>query len=290
MIFKELIIVQNSLLIFNGLIIVQTAFIDLEGTLHCTNSIWWSWRDSSLYKHHLFVQWRVPSRSSNVVCTMKSPFKINKCCLYNEESLQGHQMMSVQWRVPSKSTNAVCTMKSPFKVIKCLFVECIQRLKRLKSIRLSGVSALNDDTFTKVNIIQSNLICWHLKGLFIVQNSLLIFNELVILQTAYDDLEGTLHCTDSICWFWRDSSLYRHHQMLFVQWRDWVPSRSTNAVCTMNSIWWFLRNSSLYKTHCWSSMDSSLYKQHLLILVCTMMSPFKIIKCSLYNDESLQDQ
>lgn len=40
-----------------------------------------------------------------------------------------------------------------------LFVECIQRLKRLKSIRLSGVPALNDDTFVKVNIIQPNLIC-----------------------------------------------------------------------------------------------------------------------------------
>lgn len=31
-----------------------------------------------------------------------------------------------------------------------LFVECVQRLKLLKHIRLSGVTALNDETFSQV--------------------------------------------------------------------------------------------------------------------------------------------
>jgi hypothetical protein len=54
---------------------VQTAFDDLEGTL-------------------IIVQ--TAFDDPNAVCTMKSPFKINTCCLYNEESLQDKQMLFVQ--------------------------------------------------------------------------------------------------------------------------------------------------------------------------------------------------
>jgi hypothetical protein len=57
-------------MILKGLIIVQTAFDDLEGTHHC--------------------------EASNAVCTMMSPFKIIKCCLHNDESLQDHQMLFAQ--------------------------------------------------------------------------------------------------------------------------------------------------------------------------------------------------
>ena len=99
--------VKPHLLTLEGTLYCTKLIVDLQWTCHFTNSIWWPWRDSSLYRQHLMT----------------------------------------------------------------------------------------------------------LKRLLIVQSSLLIFNGFFIVQTAFDDLEGILHCTDSICWFWRDSSLYRHHLM-----------------------------------------------------------------------------
>jgi hypothetical protein len=188
---------------------------------NCADSIWWSWRDSSLYKQHLFILKGLFIVQTTFVdlegTTMMSPFKINKCCLYNEKSLQDKQMLFVQWRVPSRSTNVVCTMKSPSKINKC-------------------------------------------------------------------DLEGTHHCANSIWWSWRDSSLCKQHLMIlkgpFIvqqhlmilkgliivqiagQWR--VPSRSSNAICTMMSPFKIIK--SLSNNIWWSWRDSSLYKQHLMIL------------------------
>jgi hypothetical protein len=47
-----------------------------------------------LYKEHLMIL--------KGLIIMMSPFKINKCCLHNDESLQDQQMLFVQWRVPSR--------------------------------------------------------------------------------------------------------------------------------------------------------------------------------------------
>jgi hypothetical protein len=159
-----------------------------------------------------FVQWVVPSRSSNDVCTMKSPFKINKCCLYNEESLQDHQMLFVQWRdwVPSRSTNTVCTMKrlSPFKIIKC----CLYN--------------------ERVPSRSTNAVC--------------------TMKSPFKVIKWCLYNEESL----------QNQQMLSVQWR--IPSRSSNAVCTMKNP---------------LKINNEL---------CTMSSLFKVIKCCLYNEESLQ--
>ncbi|XP_052099958.1 F-box/LRR-repeat protein fbxl-1-like isoform X1 [Mytilus californianus] len=46
-----------------------------------------------------------------------------------------------------------------------LFIECVQRLKRLKHIRLSGVTALNDETFSQIlQHIGKGLICLDISG------------------------------------------------------------------------------------------------------------------------------
>ena len=142
------------------------------------------------------VQWRVPSRSTNAVCTMKSPFKIIKCCLYNEEteSLQDQQMLFVQWRdwVPSRSSNVVCTMKESLQDQQMLFVQW------------------------RVPSRSSNDVCT-MKSPFKI-NKCCLYNE--------ESLQG--HQMLFVQWriHWRST-------MSFVQWV--VSSRSSNVVCTMKS-------------------------------------------------------
>jgi hypothetical protein len=202
---------KQHLFILEGLFIVQTTFVDLEGTLHCTNNICLSWRDSSLYKQHLLILKGliIVQTAFDDLGTMMSPFKIIKCSLYNNEFLQDHQMLFAQWWVPSRSSNAVCTM---MRTLHC-----------------------------------TNNMCWSWKDSSLYKQHLMILKELIIVQTAFVDLEGTHHCADSIWWSWRDSSLCRQNLMI-------------------------LKGLFVVQTT-FDDLEGT--------------SPFKIIKCCLYNEESL---
>ena len=229
-----------------GLFIVQTTFDDLEETthctklivdlqwiLHCTNSIWWPWRDSSLYRQHLLI--------------LKGLFIVQT----SFDDLEG----------TLHCTNSICWSWRDSFIVQTTFDD------------LEGTQSLHC----------TNSICWSWRDSVssLYKQHLMILKGLFIVQTAFVDLEGTLHCTDIIwwprrdyslykthCWFSMDSSLYKQHLLtlkgLFIVQTAFDDLEGTHH--STNSIWWFLRNSSLYKTHCWSSMDSSLYKQHLLIL------------------------
>ena len=62
--------------------------------------------------------------------------------------LGSHPHNEYFWTLPTSLTNlSLCGVLLNDET---LFVECLQRLKRLKRVRLSGVTALNDSTFSQV--------------------------------------------------------------------------------------------------------------------------------------------
>lgn len=98
-----------------------------------------------------------------IVLVLCHVFQLSQNCQYLQHldlsycnGLKGYPDNEYLWTLTTSLTSlSLCGVLLDDET---LFVECIQRLKRLKSIRLSGVPALNDDTFAQVNILHLMMV------------------------------------------------------------------------------------------------------------------------------------